>query len=174
LASAAAPEDWHNFFALVGSASATLIGAMFVVVSIGSGILTQDRAGAIRTFLTSTVTHLSAALFGSVLALVPAPGETWRVAAIGLAGLAGLVYVGGMTLTFHQHPHTDHSDRFWYTLFPLAGYGLLVAAAAVALRGGTTSIELFALALALLVAAGIRNAWDMIVFLITRPRDSGG
>jgi hypothetical protein len=49
---------WHDFFSLIGTAAATLIGAMFVVVSIGIGFLTQDRAVAIRTFLTPTVTHL--------------------------------------------------------------------------------------------------------------------
>ena len=56
---------------ILGTASATLIGAMFVVVSIGTGFLTRDRSIGIRTFLTSTVTNLSATLFGAALTMVP-------------------------------------------------------------------------------------------------------
>src|SRR5713226_5428890 len=152
---------------ILGTASATLIGAMFVVVSIGSGFLTRERAIGIRTFLTSTVVNLSATLSGAALTMVPALDWLW------LAGIAGLVYSLREMLGFNQHPGTDRSDWFWYTIFPVIGYALLLAAAATALRGMPVSLDLLAAALAFLLAAGIRNAWDMIVFLVTMPRSPG-
>jgi hypothetical protein len=32
-------RDWHDFYVLMGTATATLIGLMFVAVSIGAGLL---------------------------------------------------------------------------------------------------------------------------------------
>ena len=155
---------------ILGTASATLIGAMFVVVSIGTGFLTRDRSIGIRTFLTSTVTNLSATLFGAALTMVPALDWLWLGGIAGVVGIAGLVYEVREMLGFSQHNHADRSDWFWYTVFPVIGYALLLTAAVTALRGMTVSLDLFAAALAFLLAAGIRNAWDMIVFLVTMLR----
>jgi len=155
---------------ILGTASATLIGAMFVVVSIGTGFLTRNRAVGIRTFLTSAVTNLSATLFGAALTLVPALDWLWLGGIIGVVSIAGLVYELREMLGFDQHNHADRSDWFWYTIFPVIGYALLLAAAVTALRGMAVSLDLLAAALAFLLAAGIRNAWDMIVFLVTMPR----
>jgi hypothetical protein len=155
---------------ILGTASATLIGAMFVVVSIGTGFLTRDRSIGIRTFLTSTVANLSATLFGAALTMVPALDWLWLGGIVGCVGIAGFVLSIRETLGFGQHNHADRSDWFWYTIFPVVGYALLLAAAATALRGMAVSLDLVAAALAFLLAAGIRNSWDMIVFLVTMPR----
>src|SRR5204863_6562269 len=103
---------------ILGTASATLIGAMFVVVSIGSGFLTRDKAIGIRTFLTSTVFNLSATLFGAALTMVPALDWLWLGGIIGLAGLGGLIYSVREMLGFNRHNHADRSDWFWYTILP--------------------------------------------------------
>jgi len=95
---------------ILGTASATLIGAMFVVVSIGSGFLTRERAIGIRTFLTSTVVNLSATLSGAALTMVPALDWLWLGGIVGVAGIAGLVYSLREMLGFNQHPGTDRSD----------------------------------------------------------------
>jgi hypothetical protein len=170
---APALHDWQNFFMILGTAAATLIGAMFVVVSIGSGILTRERTRAIRAFLTSTVANLSTVLFGAALTMVPALDWLWLGVFAGLASIAGLVYSVWVLSGFRQHAGIDRSDWLWYALFPPLGYALLLAAAATALQGMTVSLDLLAAALAAFLVAGIRNAWDMIVFLVTSARGSG-
>ena len=37
-------HDWHDFYVLVGTASATLVGLMFVAVSIGTAIFNEDHS----------------------------------------------------------------------------------------------------------------------------------
>src|ERR1051326_1357472 len=120
---------WHDFFVLIGGAAATLIGAMFVVVSIGSGFLTRERAAGIRAFLSSTVAHLSTVLFGVILAMVPELGWSWFAAIVGAAGLAGIAYSLHAIVGFGQHQHTVASDLIWYMIVPLIGYLLLLATA---------------------------------------------
>lgn len=161
---------WHEFFALIGAAAATLIAAMFVVVSIGAGMLTPERGAAVRTFLTATIAHLSAVLFGGALTLVPGLDRGWFGALVGLAGLAGLVQSARNMVGFGAHPNTDRSDFFWYAMVPPVGYAALVAAGVAVWRWPAPSLDLLAVALSLLLAAGIRNAWDMIVFFVLRSR----
>ena len=161
---------WHEYFVMLGTASATLLGAMFVVVSIGIGFLTRDRAAQIGTFLTATVVHLSSILFGSLLTMVPGLGRAWFGGIVTTAALVGLAYSLRQVVGFTQHPGTEGSDWFWYGALPPVGYALLVAAGIGTLFGLPVSLDLFAAALAALLLAGIRNAWDMIVFLVTQPR----
>jgi hypothetical protein len=64
-------HDWHDFFVVIGAASGGLLGAMFVVASIGSGFLTKKHATATRVFLTPTVIHMATVMFGCALAVAP-------------------------------------------------------------------------------------------------------
>jgi hypothetical protein len=162
-------SDWHDFFVLIGTAAVTLIGAMFVVVSIGIGFLTRERAVAIRTFLTPTVTHLSTVLFGCVLTTVPALDWGWLAGAAGVGGVLGILYSGRVVVGFRQHEGTDRSDLAWYAILPLVAYAVLLAAAVLAWRRAPASIDVLAAVLAFLLLAGIRNAWDMIVFSSPDP-----
>jgi hypothetical protein len=163
---------WQNFFILLGTAAATLIGAMFVVVSIGIGFLSRDRSMAIRVFLSTTVVHLSTVLFGSLLTMVPVLAPRWQAIIAGVAGLVGVGYSLHVIWGFRQHPGTVLSDWFWYAIFPLAAYAVLAAAAATGLYDNAEGLYLFAALLTALLVAGIRNGWDMLVWLVTSSRDA--
>jgi hypothetical protein len=163
---------WYPFFTLIGAASATLIGAMFVVVSLGVGVLTKDRIVAVRAFITSTVVHLSSALLGCAVTLLPALDWLWLGLLAGAAGLGGMAYSSWVLAGFRQHPGTVLSDWLWYAILPLVAYAALLAVAAMAWRAAPASLELLAAVLAFLLVAGIRNAWDMVVFLVLRAGDS--
>jgi hypothetical protein len=163
---------WHDFFVLIGTAAATLIGAMFVVVSIGIGILSRERSLAIRVFLTTTVIHLSTVLFGSILVMVPVLAPRWQAIIAGIAGLAGVAYSAHVFWGFRQHRGTVLSDWFWYAVFPFTAYAALAGAAGLGLNDTAEGLDLFALLLTFMLVAGLRNAWDMLVFLVTSARDS--
>ena len=56
---AEALKQWHDFYLLVGTAGATLLGLLFVAVSLGIGFLTEERQGATRTFMSPVVIHFT-------------------------------------------------------------------------------------------------------------------
>jgi hypothetical protein len=153
-------QGWQEFYEVIGAASAALLGAMFVVASIGSGFLTQDRAGEVRLFLTPTVVQLSTVLFGCASALIPSLG--WRPLAVlfGLGGMASFIYSLAIGMNIRRR-ELVLSDRLWYAGAPIVAYALITAAA---------SIELLAGGMALLLAAGIRNAWDGLIFLVGQAK----
>ena len=85
-------HEWHDFYLLVGTASATLVGLMFVAASIGAQVFTERNREAMRAFISPTVVHFSAALFICMAATIPS--QTWLTsgAALLLGGGAGVIY----------------------------------------------------------------------------------
>jgi len=162
---------WHDFFVTMATASATLIGAMFVVMSIGSGFLTQDRAPQIRTFYTATLVHLSGVLLASLVTMVPSLDRISFASLLGGGGLVGLVFASAQLPIIRRHrADLVLEDRFWYAGAPIAAYLVMLAASGFLALSMKGSLELLGFGLVLLLLAGIRNAWDMIVFLVTRRR----
>ncbi len=162
---------WHDFYLLIGTASATLIGLMFVAASIASSYMSEQSKAGLQAFFSPTVVHFAAVLI--ICVVLSAPLRTWAVLgglvlAIGAVGVgySSTVWVrmgrGGFTAKI------DLADRFWYALSPVAGHLLVVAAGIVALLRHELSLELMAIAIVLLLLAGLRNAWDITAWAVTR------
>jgi hypothetical protein len=121
-------RDWHEFYNLIGSAAATLIGLMFVAASIGAGVFTREDQAGIRSFLSPTVVHFSAVLTLCLVGSIPNP--SWSVLG-GLTiviGLAGLAYSGWVLRRMIKHgiaATIDVVDRLWYAFLPIIAYSLL-------------------------------------------------
>ncbi len=64
----------------------------------------------------------------------------------------------------------DTVDRLWYALLPIPAYLLVMAAGLSLWRQSLVSLDMLASALVLLLLIGIRNAWDMTVWIIDRRR----
>ncbi len=165
-------HDWHEFFIAIGAASAGLLGAMFVVASIGSGFLTKKHAAATRVFLTPTVIHLATVMFACALTVVPTLERVSFGVVFGLGGLIGLIYSCEIGLNVKRRREIDAEDRIWYAALPVLGYAAIAVAGLLALLGKPAGLEILAAALVLLLAVGIRNAWDMILFFVLNARRS--
>jgi len=164
-------DGWHDFYAILAMASGTLIGAMFIVASIGGRNMTRTRAAAVASFVTPTVIHLSVVLLACALLTAPTLTRQSLGLIAGLGGLVGFavaVRIGWQVL----HSKVDHVDRLWYGGLPVLGYVGIVAAAAMFLARVPGGGEALAAALSLLVVASIRNAWDLIIFLVGQDRNA--
>jgi hypothetical protein len=169
-------HEWHDFYVLVGTASATLVGLMFVAVSIGTTIFNEQRRAAMTAFITPTVMHFAAVLFACLVASMPS--HTWHSFGVllGAGALAGAVYSGRpvVQMIVRGRFKIDLEDRLFYSLAPLAGYVLaLVAAVLLFTHDGPVSADLFAAAVLTLLFSAIRNAWDMMVWIVIETPGSG-
>ena len=162
-------EGWHDFYALIGTAAATLIGLMFVSASVGGGYMTEERRPGIRAFFSPTIVHFAATLVACLIVLVPVPTWTTLGGLLLACGLAGLVYAGWVTRHMgRQGFEIDSEDRLWYAQAPIACHLLVTVAAALVLAQLPAGIYLLAPALVLLLLVGIRNAWDITVWVVMR------
>ena len=68
-------QQWQNFYMLLGGASATLVGLMFIAISLGSGRWTpEDRLllnASFSAFMSPTFIHFVYVLVTAVVVLVP-------------------------------------------------------------------------------------------------------
>jgi hypothetical protein len=78
-------RDWHDFYGLVGTASAPLVGLMFVAASVGANIFSASHQQPMKAYLTPTVAHFSSLLFICILFLIPT--QTWLSLSMTLGGL---------------------------------------------------------------------------------------
>ena len=85
-------SDWSSFFAMTGSAGATLVGLLFVVVTLGTGLPTSRTMDIARASLTPALYSFSGILPQSMIALVPRPSD-WPSGVIFVAmGINGVIY----------------------------------------------------------------------------------
>jgi hypothetical protein len=169
-------HDWHDFYVLVGTASATLVGLMFVAVSIGTTIFNEDHRAAMTAFITPTVMHFAAVLFACLLAAMPS--HTWYTLGglLGAGALGGSVYSGRLVgqMIVRRRFKIDLEDGLFYALLPLAGYALaLIAAVLLFTRSAAVSADFIAAAVLILLLTAIRNAWDMMVWIVIKSPGSG-
>jgi len=165
---------WHEFYTLLGSASATMVGLLFVAASVGSGVFSRNRTAGLRMFLSASVVHFGSILAVCLIVLAPVQSVILRsflVLACGLFGLAYSALAWRGTVRDGISVNIDLEDRFWYALLPVVGY-LFETAAGVIL---TTRTELacggLAVSAGILLLAAVHNAWDITVWSVTRKQD---
>lgn len=166
-------KDWHDFYMLIGGAAATLVGLTFVAASIGAGALTQDHEAGVNLFITPTVVHFSAVLFACLLIVAPFDNATVLATALFLESMIGIAYSIRVWWKIRRAEFAatvDVRDRIWYALAPTVGYVVLAAATILHSLRVEPSLVLFACGLGLLLLAGIRNAWDMALWIMMRPK----
>ena len=159
---------WQNFYVIIGSGSAALIGLMFVVVTLISGSRVRRSSAPIAAFSAPSVVHFCAALF--VAAILCAPWQMlWNAGIpLGLCGLGGIIYV---SIVFRRlRRQTDYTpvleDWLWHTLFPFVSYTALVAVAIMLFGNISPALFITGGATVLLLFIGIHNAWDNVTYLI--------
>ena len=169
-------HGWDNFYFLLGSAAAGLIGLLFVVVTLTAGFDHAQASRGAKLYMTPTALHFAAVLSVSAVALAPALpiGATAAIfALIGLLGAANAVRASvGIATPRPETPAAHWSDFWMYGIVPAAIYlALCGVAGALAMRAEWAVDALAALLLSLLLV-GIRNAWDLVTWIA--PKANSG
>jgi len=170
-------QAWHDFYLLVGTAAATLVGLMFLAIALGSRLLNQEAVPGLRVFLTPTLIHFVYVLIIATVGLTPI---LTRVPLGVLLVLAGLLSFGQ---ALNQVPYMrrqqregklDRGDWAWYLVTPVVSYLLLMGTGVGLLLRNSQALTGLALATIVLLVLGIRNAWDMVVFFAVKPEPPQG
>ncbi|HZZ92413.1 MAG TPA: hypothetical protein VFE23_07615 [Usitatibacter sp.] len=164
-------EAWHDFYLVVGTGATTLTGLLFVIVSLGPHVLSRHKSTGVRAFVSPVAAHFTYVLVISALMLAPEIPRLILAGAVGAAGLGGIVFTTWTRA--HQRWRANglsNLDWVWFVGMPyLCFASLLVSSACLAWHGdlglfgiGATSV--------LLIVVGIRNAWDLALWISRQPR----
>jgi hypothetical protein len=161
-------HNWQNFYLLAGGAAATLIGLMFVALSLASGeIIDQTSRSDLRAWVDPTLINFANVLISALVLVVPTVSSN----ALGVFFiLAGAISTGrSLELFFWRRQHEERPlslhDWQWRILLPFASHLIQLLAGVSFLRGSLFAFVWAAFASASLLMAGIRNAWDLALWL---------
>jgi len=162
-------DGWQNFFGVLGAAAATLIGLLFIVVTLTSGRPVSTNVPGTRLFTSPTVFHLVSVLANSALALAPGDEEVSRRVLMTGWAFVGLIYAGALAVQIARLKNQTHWSDFWYYgVVPTLAY-LALCTANVATWARAPHAAFFeALCLLALLVVAIRNAWDLVTWLAPR------
>jgi hypothetical protein len=162
-------ERWHDFFVLIGTAGVTLTGLLFVVVSLGPGVVAKNRATGVRAFVTPNAVFFTTALVVAAVLLIPDLPATAAGAFLCIGAAASIVYLISTRASQHwRFQKLPVEDWVWYIGLPLVSYLLLFAGGAGILSNAAWSFHTVAIGLILLLVAGIHNAWDLVIWITNK------
>jgi hypothetical protein len=161
-------HGWENFYMMAGTAAATLIGLLFVAVTVGTGFSKSRIVHGSRGFLTPTLIRFVGVLFLSLAVLAPWPSARPIGIVLSLGGLAGLAYQIKVIVARRKVGLVLPGWGDWlpYVGVPALGSGSLIVGAAGLLAERSFAPYAIAGATALLLFAGIYGAWDLTLWMI--------
>ncbi|HTA89673.1 MAG TPA: hypothetical protein VK745_08865 [Polyangiaceae bacterium] len=171
----AAALTWQNFYLLVGTAAATLVGLMFVAVTFGSSLVTEESSPTARAFLDPTFTHFVQILLTACLVTIPSMGPRLLgslLLLIGALRMASTVRVYQQMKRVHQRQNDlELSDWFSGVVFPVVCYVLLGLSGVAFLENYAVAFDGLALVTLGVLLIGLLGAWELLVWMaIARSR----
>jgi hypothetical protein len=163
--------SWQNFYILAGTASATLVGLIFVAVSLHLDLIGESGAGATLTLARRTFSRFILVVIVSLLFQVPSDdprGLGLPLLAIGVADGVRTLRAGRVMRREVRGGaiSRDVVNRFVFpVVLPLLSSGGLIAVAATVLAGKTEYLYWMVPIIALILANAASNAWDLMLGL---------
>ena len=157
---------WDNFYVIAGSSAAGLTGLTFIVITLAAEARRVNPNG-LRIFITPTIVHFSAVLGAAAFLSMPRQTVLSVSWGCGLAGAAGILYVGMIGASIRRMASVYvpvREDWIWNVALPAVAYGGLLAVAFLVWDWTVRSLYGVAAALLLLLFVGIHNAWDIAVW----------
>jgi hypothetical protein len=168
------PADFHEFFAAMTGASASLIGLLFVVISVApqrfTDAKTRSQSHSMAGFALIAFTNV---LVFCTVALIPGVDAGWVAIVIGTGGLFFTVASGRVMLDARRH---GHAERGWiWTLVSMAtvfGWELVEGVLLVGAGRDTGAVTTIAALLVGSLLGGVDRAWRLVGMRNTGMVDS--
>ena len=171
-----AVSGWHDFYILAGTAAATLVGLLFVGLSLHLRVVIASSE--VRSLARVTLANFGAMLFVALFMVIPQDRSTAAVELIA-SGLASLVITTPSLLGALQSQDRTLQMRPRDRARLLLRFGLSVASyvaitvAGVVLFSSSQAFTWLVVATVVLLLVSLRNTWDLLVTVgdVTLGRD---
>lgn len=157
-------QSWHDFYQLTGTAAGSLVGLLFVGLSLHLAVVIRHPE--VRALARMTLACFGITLVLALFLMIPEtmPANTgWELLILGAVGILLIVrsLVSGLHSDEHAIPFWRLILRFGLTALSFVG----ISASGVALIAGDYQDALNSLVVIaiFLVVLSLRNAWDLLV-----------
>ena len=164
-------EAWHDFYLVVGTGAAALTGLLFVIVSLGPHVVAGQTRTGVRAFVSPIATHFTVVLVASSAMLVPELPLPLLGAFLAIGGMGGLGYTGWTRVHARWRASTlPFLDWVWFVGLPVTCFVMVLASGVAIAMSLAIGLYGIASALLLLIVVGIRNAWDVVLWVAQQAR----
>jgi hypothetical protein len=162
-------NGWSNSFTVTGAAGATLVGLLFVVVTLGTGLSSSRKLVIAHASLTPVLDSFASVLLQSMVVLVP-----WRsnlpsgviFIVIGIGGLVYRIHAVRVRSTLHLRAIQSKMDRVIHNVIPIAASVILFYGGAKLIAGEAIAPFAIAGSTTLFLVSGIFRTWGQTLALI--------
>jgi hypothetical protein len=167
---------WDNFYVIVGGVAGGLTGLTFVVIALVRDVLEarQVKSTGVRAYVTPTIVHFGCVLGLAAFMCIPHQRIPAVSVGLGLLGFGGLIYCGTITANLRDHTATYapvREDWVFNVILPFIVYGALLGCAFWIRHHAQDALYGVAALSLMLLFNGIRNAWDIAVWMTMASRD---
>ena len=170
-------RGWSDYFFMVGSAAAALIGLMFVVVTLTAGRDRSELEPGKKLYTTPIVWHLCVVVVLSGAAVAPDVPSRWLGIGTLTMGVIGVAYSAYLTIGILRAQLASSFsgyDAFWYGAAPGLLYGGVAGSGLAMLQGLPWAVDAFAALVMGLLLVSIHNEWDLVTFLAPDAPSTSG
>jgi len=168
-------NGWSNFFTMTGAAGATLVGLLFVVVTLGTGLSTSRKLDIAHASLTPALYSFAGVLLQSMVVLVPWQSNWPSGVIFVVMGIGGLIYrINAVRVRSSLHLRAIQStmDRIFHNVTPIVASVILICGGAGLIAGEAFAPFAIAGSTTLFLVSGIYRTWGETLALIGPPDKS--
>jgi hypothetical protein len=164
---AQAVESWHDFYHVIGDASAALMGLLFVSLSLNVQVITRRSNADLRLLAVQAFTSFLSTLMFTILFLIPDQGPMglgWPMLGIDLI----LIYVTVNRILEARRNRPQAWGGLMYVLrfaVPIICFVAVMVIAVSVLMGKTDGLIWFVPVVIVLFWIASVNAWDLLLKL---------
>lgn len=163
--------SWEAFYFTLGGASASLAGLMFVSLSIGINLVSDELKQNFKSFVTPSIVYFVTVFLVSMLMLIPIETPRLFGLVLSLFGIAGvvttIVYVRQLVRIASVQQDFNLGDWLAQVVMPIVSYVLLILTAlAFAIDQWSPAFAGACIATLLLLICAIANTWSVVVWTI--------
>jgi len=158
-------DGLEHYYELTGEGAVTLMGLLFVVITLALERHGRDDTWLAGTFLTPTVFHLGVVFMIALVALSPEADRL--IPPFGLIGVLGLAYSASIALKV-AHSGQEWDAWLFHAGIPIVCYLGIIVAAWLGLNSMRQAYLILRAVSALLLLVGMRNAWALAMEVARR------
>jgi hypothetical protein len=164
-----AASGWHDFYILAGTAAATLVGLLFVGLSLHLRIVVASSE--VRSLARVTLANFGTVLFVALFMVIPQdrPTAAWELVGSGVASLViiapSLVAAAGRRGRTLEMRRRDRARLVLRVGLSSLSYLAIIVAGVLLLSSQSSAFTLPVVATVVLLLVSLRNSWDLLVTL---------
>lgn len=157
-------EPWHDFFATVAGLSGTLVGLLFVALSLNPIIMTDDGPTGLRVWSGVTFHSFMVLLIMGIVGLVPSDARTTFVVTLLILGVQGFIRVIHDMRRVRADPDPTWGGRHALIRFvsPTVAYVAMLAVAYGVWIGEPGYLGWLVAVVFCLTISAVASCWDLL------------